>query len=74
MIEPTRDYPGVEELRQLAMEDLNKAVCCSLESTIAYVKERALPLHPDSLRALAYETVQKNQAVSAETERNMVNE
>lgn len=74
MIEPTRDYPGVEELRQLAMEDLNKAICCSLESTIAYVKERALPLHPDSLRALAYETVQKNQAVSAETERNMVNE
>lgn len=52
MIEPGRSYPGVEELRTLAMKDLDAAVREGLLRTIHYVRERGQPVHPDSLLAL----------------------
>lgn len=38
-IEANRSYPGVEELRKLAFEDLDKACLMSMDSTIKRVKE-----------------------------------
>lgn len=52
MIEPGRSYPGVEELRALARENLDAAVREGLFSTIRYVRENGQPVHPDSLLAL----------------------
>lgn len=50
MIEVGRDFPGVEKLRQLAEEDLDKAVLASFDSTIAYVVHRQGYLHPAAIR------------------------
>lgn len=52
MIEPGREYPGVEALRALAAQDINKAVQAGLQQTVSYVKSRGQQVHPDSLRAL----------------------
>lgn len=53
-IEPRRSYPGVEYLRKLALEDIDKACLFSLESTINYLQERNLPIDEDSLKARNY--------------------
>lgn len=47
-----RDFPGVEKLRKLAKKDLDQAMCRSLESTLAFVKEKNQPLDPESAAAL----------------------
>ncbi len=52
-IEPNRDYPGVETLRELALSDLNRACLYSFEHTIAFVKERGQYLDPDTVAARA---------------------
>lgn len=51
MIEPGREFPGVEELRVLAFKDLDGAVLAGLDSTIKYVLERGLIIHPSSTEA-----------------------
>lgn len=51
MIEPERDYPGVGDLRELAVIDLNRSVVAGLNSTIRYVLERNLLIHPSSIEA-----------------------
>ncbi len=50
-IEPGRDYPGVEKIRELAKESLDKACLCSMERSIAYIRERGLFLHEDTIKA-----------------------
>lgn len=39
MIEPTRDYPGVDHIRYFAYKDLDKAVLMSINSTIIKLVE-----------------------------------
>lgn len=51
MIEPGRSFPGVEELRQLAEKDLDRAVVAGINSTIRYVLARGLIIHPASIEA-----------------------
>lgn len=51
MIEPGRDFPGVEDLRELAFKNLDKAVITGLDSTLRYVIERGLLIHTDSIEA-----------------------
>lgn len=41
-IESTRDFPGVEEMRKLAYESLDKAVIMGLEMTIRDIKSRGI--------------------------------
>lgn len=53
-IEPNRDYPGVEELRKLAFNNLNKAIILSMESTIKRVDELGGYLDDDTIKALDY--------------------
>lgn len=49
MIEPNRDYDGLDTLRALAMEDLDEAFRQSLARCIAHVAQGGWVLHPCSV-------------------------
>ena len=54
-IEPGRAYfEGLDELRELAYEDLDKAMAFSLEHTISYNEKKNRLIHPLSKEALEY--------------------
>ena len=53
-IEPARDYPSVEHLRQLARRDLRAAAAESLRRSIAHNEERGRPTHPASIETLGW--------------------
>ncbi len=53
-IEPSRDYPSVEKLRDLARKDLYETAASILRATQAHNKNRDLPTHPESRRMLAW--------------------
>ncbi|MGT2829768.1 bis(5'-nucleosyl)-tetraphosphatase (symmetrical) YqeK [Streptococcus hillyeri] len=48
-IEPGRDFPGVDEARQIAQEDLDKAVAFETARTIAHLASKAQPIYPQTL-------------------------
>ena len=50
-IEPTRDFPGVEELRRACYEDLDAGLLLGLEMTIREMEERGAPIHTKTLEA-----------------------
>ena len=50
-IEPNRCFPGVDDLRVQAQQDLEQAVLGAMDGTIAYVLQQGLPLHPQTVRA-----------------------
>ncbi|MCC5911569.1 MAG: bis(5'-nucleosyl)-tetraphosphatase (symmetrical) YqeK [Clostridiaceae bacterium] len=50
-IEKGRNYPGVDKLRKIADDDLDKGVLQSLDNTIIYVISIEKPLHPNTLAA-----------------------
>ena len=50
-IEPGRNYPGVEQLREMARTSLNLACLTALERTIGYVDAKREYLDPDTLLA-----------------------
>ena len=53
-IEPNRDFPGVEALRELAFSDLDKALKLGLTMTIELLKEQKREISPESAEALAF--------------------
>ena len=53
-MEPNRNFPGVEELRYLAYNDLNGALKMGLEMTLNMLKEQGREISPASNQALAY--------------------
>ena len=53
-IEPTRDFDGVEELRELAYEDLDRAMALALGMTIAEVSRAGREVYPDTLHAFEW--------------------
>ncbi len=53
-IEPNRNFDGVEELRHLAMNDLDAAMVRGLETTISYVSGRGGIIDKDSQKALRF--------------------
>ena len=53
-MEPTRDFPGVEELRRAAYEDINKALQMGLEMTLSHLASQGSSVSPYSQAALAY--------------------
>jgi predicted HD superfamily hydrolase involved in NAD metabolism len=63
-IEPNRDFPGVERLRELSGKGLDTAILAAVNDTIALVLQRDLMLHPDSVnlrnRIIARIREQKN--------------
>ncbi len=50
MIEPSRSYPGVEEIR--AANGIDEMMRLALSRSIWYIKERNNPVHPATVRAL----------------------
>lgn len=53
-MEPNRDFPGVEKLRQLAFSDLDGAMELGLEMTLAVLTEQGREISPESAQALKY--------------------
>lgn len=54
MTEPERDFPGVDRLRALCFEDLDRAMFEALEMSVESIKKRNLPLDATTVRALEY--------------------
>ncbi|GGK18236.1 hypothetical protein GCM10010965_09120 [Caldalkalibacillus thermarum] len=52
-IEPGRSFPGVDDVRRTAEEDLDRAVYMALERTIRFLEERGEKVYP--LSRAAYE-------------------
>ena len=50
-IEPNRDFDGVERLRALCYQDLDKGLLLGVETTIQEMEERRLPIHRKTLLA-----------------------
>lgn len=46
MLEPGRDFPGIEELRKQAFKNLDKAMVMAYDSTLRYLLDGKLLLHP----------------------------
>lgn len=51
-MEPNRDFEGVEALRKLVWEDLDRAMVMGLEMTMQEMKEKNAPVHRNTLQAL----------------------
>jgi len=54
MTEPMRDYKGADELRALAVEDLDRAMVSALEMKMEFTREKGREVHPDAVKALEY--------------------
>ena len=52
-MEPNRDFPGVERLRQLAFTDMDAALKLGLEYTLEHLKKQGTEVSPESRAALA---------------------
>lgn len=48
-IEPGRDYPGVNDLRDIARRDLDRALLVAVNRTIKYIIKRGRIIHPSSI-------------------------
>lgn len=49
-VEPLRDFPGVEELRKISYENLDKALLLSFNNTIKFVLEKGQLIHLDTIK------------------------
>ena len=53
-MEPNRDFPGVETLRELAFSDIEAALKLGLEMTLEHLKRQGSEVSPESKEALEY--------------------
>ena len=53
-MEPTRDFPGVETLRQLVCEDLDAALLTGLSMSLEILRRRKQPIDENSMAAWQY--------------------
>lgn len=53
-IEPGRDYPSVERMRELSRKDLYKGAASILRATHAHNENEGKPTHPDSEMMLSW--------------------
>ena len=53
-MEPNRDFPGVERLRELAFSDIDAALKLGLEMTLEHLREQGAEVSPASRDALAW--------------------
>ena len=54
MTERNRSFAGVEEIRRLALQDLDKAMALSLDYVMSWLKQKEAAIHPVSLAAYQY--------------------
>ena len=67
LIEPGRDFEGVEALREASFRDLDRGMLLSYDNTIRYLLEDGLLIHPDAIAgynqlAAKYLMAQKEQS------------
>lgn len=60
-MEPTRNFEGVERLRELAYTDLNAAVLLGTEMSVEEMTQWGNPIHPNTLAARDYLKGEKKQ-------------
>jgi len=53
-MEPNRDFPGVEKLRELAFQNIDAALRLGLEMTLEHLKRQGNEVSPESREALAW--------------------
>ena len=53
-MEPNRNFPGVEKLRELAFTDIDAALKLGLEMTLEHLAEQGAEVSPESREALAW--------------------
>ena len=53
-IEPSRSFPGVEELRRAVHADLDRGLCRALADSIEELQGYGSPVHPNTREALEY--------------------
>ena len=53
-MEPNRDFPGVEELRRLAYEDITQALKLGLQMTLSLLTQQGRDISPESRDALLF--------------------
>ena len=53
-IEPSRDFDGVEDLRKVVWEDLDKGLEMGLAMTVEEMEQMGNPVHHNTLQALEY--------------------
>ena len=58
-MEPNREFPGVERMRDLARTDIDAALQMGLEMTLKLLKEQGKEISPGSQQALAWLTDKK---------------
>lgn len=61
MIEPNRNYPGVEELREFAAKSssLDEIILKALDESIIFIVQKGTLLHPDTIAARNFLLLQK---------------
>lgn len=50
-IEPRRNFPGVEEIRVMAFEDLNESLLMAMDNTILFLIKNNNLIHPNTIEA-----------------------
>lgn len=58
-IEPQRTFPGVEQARALAYQDIDAAVRFKIVQTMAYLTAQQQPLYSEAVAAYNYQILQK---------------
>ena len=53
-MEPNRDFPGVEKLRELAYSDITAALKLGLEMTLEHLNRQGNEVSPESREALLW--------------------
>ncbi|MBQ4192556.1 MAG: phosphohydrolase, partial [Bacteroidales bacterium] len=53
-IEPTRDFDGVEPLRELTYSDLDRAMLLGLQMSLDELREKGIAPHPNTADALSW--------------------
>jgi predicted HD superfamily hydrolase involved in NAD metabolism len=54
VIEPSRDFPGIEYIRQIAKENIDEALLAAFESSIKFLLGKRQMIHPNTLLARNY--------------------
>ncbi|MDY3118556.1 MAG: bis(5'-nucleosyl)-tetraphosphatase (symmetrical) YqeK [Peptoniphilus sp.] len=49
-LEPMRDFDGVDRLREMAKDDLDKAMAASVQNNLLFLVQRGGPIFPDTVR------------------------
>ncbi|HWR41562.1 bis(5'-nucleosyl)-tetraphosphatase (symmetrical) YqeK [Sporomusa sp.] len=58
-IEPSRDFPGVDKLRSLALDDLDAAMLAAYDQSLHYVIEQGVLIHPATIEGRNYLLLQR---------------